>query len=93
MAQISITKDPQYQLLAAKELCSVLNQLNIEHALIGRFVEYLLGFAGAAEDIDIMINVPAEMISQVVRPAMIESSNHVALLKLDMYFSCTSPQR
>ncbi len=87
MSQISITTDPRCQSLAAHELSSLLNKLDIRHAVIGGVALRLLGGTRTTEDIDMLMEVPPEQITQVVKPAIVKMSNHFALLGFKMYFS------
>lgn len=55
--QISITRDAEAQKLAAKALSSALNELQINHAIIGGFALHLLGSSRHTDDVDMMIAI------------------------------------
>lgn len=83
--RISITRDSGSQLLAAKALSSALNELQINHAIIGGFALHLLGSARHTDDVDMMIDIVPNKIQDFLRPRLKCINQHFAELGIKLY--------
>lgn len=66
--QISITCDAKVQLHAAKAFSSVLNEMQINHAVIGGFALSLFGSTRHTEDVDILVDLAPNTIRRFFTP-------------------------
>ncbi len=82
--QISITRDAKSQHHAAKALSSALNELQINHVIIGGFALHLLGSSRHTDDVD-MIDVVPNKIHDFLRPQLKSINQHFAELGLKFY--------
>lgn len=83
--QISITRNAESQHYAAKALSSALNELQINHVIIGGFALHLLGSSRHTDDVDMMIDVVPNKIHDFLRPQLKSINQHFAELGLKFY--------
>lgn len=83
--QISITRNAGDQHHAAKALSSALNELQINHVIIGGFALHLLGMPRHTDDVDMMIDVVPNEIHDSLRPRLKCINQHFAELGIKFY--------
>lgn len=83
--QISITRNAGAQHHAAKALSSALNELKINHAIIGGFALHLLGSSRHTDDVDMMIDIIPNEIHDFLRPRLRCINQHFVELALKLY--------
>lgn len=83
--QVSITRNVGAQHHAAKAFSSALNELQINHAIIGGFALHLLGSSRQTNDVDVMIDIVPNKIQAFLRPRLKCINKHFAELGLKLY--------
>lgn len=83
--QISITRNAGAQRHAANALSSALNELQIDHVIIGGFALHLLGSPRHTDDVDMLIDVVPDKIHDFLRPQLKCINQHFAELGLKFY--------
>lgn len=84
--KVNITSDVKKQVDAARALSTILDTLGIKHAIFGGFAVALYGGSRRTKDIDILVDIPAKDIRDVLRPRVTEINQHFAQLGLSYYF-------
>ncbi|MCJ1469758.1 hypothetical protein MMC07_008400 [Pseudocyphellaria aurata] len=84
--QIHITTTREKQIAAARALSAILDTLGIRHAILGGFAVALYGGRRRTKDIDVLVDIPAVDIQNVLWPRVSEINGHFAQMGLRYYF-------
>ncbi|MCJ1465389.1 hypothetical protein MMC07_004007 [Pseudocyphellaria aurata] len=83
--QINVTVDRVKQLNAARALSGILDTLGIRHAVLGGFAVALYGGERHTKDVDVLVDISAKDIQDVLRPRMSEINGDFAQMGLRYY--------
>lgn len=84
--KVSIFCDKKKQVDIARALSTILDTFGVKHAISGGFAVALYGGSRRTKDANILVEILARDIQDILRPQVTKTNQHFAKLGLNYYF-------